>query len=93
MAQPLSIRVLNVQMARTDTDLQEGWRVIVDEADHDVLIDGAVHRVRVLHSWASFSATFEAGGRRVNVGGGIQLLEGLALRRVDDLSLVRVRDA
>lgn len=87
--QPLSIRVQNVQMASApQQSLTSAWqRIIVDEAEQSVLVDGVKRPVRVLKSGAMFSFELQLDERVIGATGMLGKLESLAIVRLDDVAV------
>jgi hypothetical protein len=84
----LSIQVSNVQAATVNGDPGRE-RVIVDEAQRGVMVDGLNRTVRLLYSDSRFHFEVELNGRRLSVGGCITALDDLELVRYDTLETGR----
>jgi hypothetical protein len=89
--QPLSTRIRNVQTASVNspdpTIRSQYERVIVDEVERDVSVNGAAQRVRLLASHNSFNFHLIAGGRLIHAAGALEALDTLRIERLDELSL------
>ncbi len=88
---PISIRVRNVQSATVnspDPAIRAGWdRVIVEEEDRTVSIDGVSLGVRTLRSYSVFSFEVVVGNRIVSAAGELDALDTLRIVRCAGLSL------
>ena len=85
----LSIRVQNVQMASApqQPSKPESQRIIVQEVEQSVVVDGVDHPVRVLKSDRSFSFELQLDDRVAHAAGMLGTLAGLELVRLDDLRI------
>jgi RNase P/RNase MRP subunit p29 len=68
--------------------LTSAWqRIIVDEAEQSVLVDGVKRPVRVLKSGAMFSFELQLDERVIGATGMLGKLESLAIVRLDDVAV------
>ena len=79
----------NVQMASApqQPSTPESQRIIVQEVEQSVVVDGVDHPVRVLKSDRSFSFELQLDDRVVHAAGMLGTLAGLELVRLDDLRI------
>jgi hypothetical protein len=94
---PISIRVRNVQGASVDLgrtplpspeEFRSRWdKVIVEEVERDIAIDGEQFRVRALQSHNTFNIEVVLDERIISAAGERQVLKRLRIERQEQLSL------